>query len=99
MADILVTNLFAGTDALALGRNATSTFASGAPGTAPATTSGQLSYSVWGNITLASSVNFYEVAGGIGGPPNPGQSYVSDSTVGHEDLYGMAALTTNPVNL
>ena len=78
-------------DATAAGRSATSTFASGAPGTAPATSAGQPSQLIWGNITLATATNYYEVAQL---PPASLNSYVFDATVAHEDLYNFPALST-----
>jgi hypothetical protein len=99
MNDIQVASIFTTTDTLAQGRSATATFASGAPGTAPATTAGQATILVWGNITLSTPANFYETSLQPPLLPTTNWSYVNDSTVGHEDLYNMAALTTNPVNL
>lgn len=95
MCDIGVTTVFGEADTLAAGRTATSTFSSGAPGSAPATTAGQTSVLLWGNITLASAVNFYEVNQQ---PPAGINSYVFDATVGHEDLYNFPALS-NPASV
>lgn len=95
MADTAVTNAFLQGDATAAGRSGTSTFTSGAPGTAPTTTAGQPSASLWGNITLATAANYYEVSQQ---PPASLNSYVFDATVGHEDLYNFPALS-NPASV
>jgi hypothetical protein len=91
MCDIAVTNglqqLSSTTDDL----TATSTFASGAPGTAPAM-SAATGTVISGNVTI-SGANWVSVS------PNPTQgllSYVADATVGHEDLYGFPALVASP---
>jgi hypothetical protein len=97
MCDILVGSAFQTSDAGAVGRVATSTFASGAPGTAPATSTGNASVLLWGNITLATPVNFYEVSQQP--PPAANTSYVFDATVGHEDLYGFANLSATPASV
>jgi hypothetical protein len=68
------------------------TFSSGAPGTAPAMTTGQASFLIWGNIT-GTGVNYYEVNQQ---PPAGAFSYVTDTAVGHEDLYGFPALSAMP---
>jgi hypothetical protein len=75
-----------------LGYRANSTYSSGAPGTAPAMTSGQSSWLFWGNITGA-AVNYDEVNQQ---PPDGQYSYVYDATVGHEDLYTFAPLSATP---
>jgi len=92
MNDIAVSNPFGSADALAQGRRATSTFASGAPATCPTMTTGQQTAVVWGNITLASPVNYYEHSQ----PPQGLPSYVFDANVGHEDLYNFPALSVAP---
>lgn len=92
MNDIAATNCFVQMDGLNAGRAANTTFSSGAPGTAPATTAGQTTATFWGNITLASAANFYEVNQQ---PPAGINSYVFDATVAHEDLYSFPALS-NP---
>jgi hypothetical protein len=97
MADIAVTNAFVAGDTTAAGRTATSTFASGAPGSAPATTAGQASVQLWGNVTLASAANYYEVSQSP--PPAANTSYVTDTTVGHEDLYSFANLSATPASI
>lgn len=96
MADITGGSFYQAADATSnLGRTGTSTFASGAPSTAPATTAGQTTPMVWGNVTLAAPVNFYEVNQQ---PPASLNSYVFDATVGHEDLYNFPALS-NPASV
>lgn len=97
MIDTAITNAFVLADASANGRTATSTFTSGAPGSAPGTTGGQVSGLIWGNVTLASAANYYEVSQSP--PPAAATSYVLSSTVGQEDLYTFNALSVIPVNL
>jgi hypothetical protein len=97
MADIAVTNAFQAYDASAVGRTATSTFSSGAPGTAPSTTAGQTTVLLWGNVTLASAANFYEVSQSP--PPAADTSYVADGTVSDEDLYNFANLSAVPASI
>jgi hypothetical protein len=80
-------------DAGNLGYRAANTYASGAPGTAPAMTSGLPSYLFWGNLTSISGNNWYESAQQ---PPPGAPSYVFDATVGHEDLYNFGALSVAP---
>jgi hypothetical protein len=79
------------------GRYASNTFASGPPSTAPAMSVGSsFTPNFWGNVTLSSPVNFYEV----GQRPASGNlSYVFDATVAHEDLYGFPALSTPPTTI
>jgi hypothetical protein len=71
---------------------APATFSSGAPGTAPAMTTGQPTQLFWGNIS-GTGANYYEVNQQ---PPAGAFSYVTDTTVGHEDLYGFPALSAMP---
>jgi len=82
------------------GWTATSTFASGAPSTAPAMTGSISTRSVWGNCTTFSN-NALLVATlpPLLGPitPTTPRGYVADSTVGHEDLYNMADMPTTPL--
>ena len=72
------------------GYTATITYASGAPATAPAMSSGQTSVQLWGNVTGVAT-NFSEEnqvpAGGD-------LSYVASTTVGAEDRYGFGALSS-----
>jgi hypothetical protein len=100
MCDTTMANSLWAFDNLKQGRRATVTFASGAPATAPGTTSGITTGVIWGTVTLAAPVNYYEVAVQ---PPAvgyaAGSSYVSDSVVGHEDLYNFAALKFPPISV
>jgi hypothetical protein len=83
-------------DTAASAYRATATFTSGAPGTAPAMTSGTATWMIWGNLTAVSSANYYEV----NQQPVPGAaSYVFDATVNHEDLYNFGALSSSPANV
>jgi hypothetical protein len=81
------------TDAGLLGYRAANTYASGAPGTAPAMTSGQASYLLWGNLSGISGANYNEVNQQ---PPPGAYAYVFDATVNHEDLYTFGALSATP---
>lgn len=73
---------------------ATSTFASGAPATAPAMTGSQFTFLVFGNLTAMAGVNnWYEVSQQ---PPPEIRSYVFSATVGGEDLYNFPPLSTPP---
>jgi hypothetical protein len=93
MQDIGNAPIVFGFDATNSARSAAVTFTSGAPGTAPAMTTGIQTAVVFGNITLSSPVNFYEVAS----QPTQGlQSYVTDTTVADEDLYNFPALSQLP---
>jgi hypothetical protein len=80
-------------DASVAGARAGVTFSSGAPGTAPAMTTGQPTFLVWGNLTGISGANYYEVNQQ---PPPGSSSYVFDTTVNHEDLYNFAPLSATP---
>jgi hypothetical protein len=93
MSDLSGSPLLSGGDATNSGRTAVVTFSSGAPGTAPAMSTGAVSAVVFGNITLASPVNYYEVASQ---PAQGLQSYVTDTTVADEDLYNFPALSQLP---
>ena len=75
-------------------RTATSTFASGAPGTAPATTADFNSTMIYGNGTATANWN-----ASAQNPPPGSLSYVYDSVVAHEDLYVMNSLSTTPANV
>ncbi|MDA8232521.1 MAG: hypothetical protein M0006_14390 [Magnetospirillum sp.] len=77
------------------GYTANVTYSSGAPATAPGMSAGQPSLQVWGNVTGLSS-NFSET-NEI--PPGGDLSYVASSTVGAEDLYGFASLSSTPSNI
>jgi hypothetical protein len=90
MNDTGVSNAFQQQESTANARFTSTTFASGAPSTAPVMTGGQVVTTMWGNITLVTPVNFYEVAVQ---PPAGASSYLYDATVGHEDLYSFPALS------
>jgi hypothetical protein len=79
-----------------LGYRAANTYTSGAPSTAPAMTSAQASFLLWGNLTGVTGNNWYEVSQQ---PPPGALSYVFDATVGHEDLYAFNALSAIPANV
>jgi hypothetical protein len=92
MCDIAVTGGLAGYTAVADDFTAIATFASGAPGTAPAMANTP-STVIAGNVT-ASGANWFSVAQN---PVQGGLSYVADATVGHEDLYGYPTLSATPL--
>jgi hypothetical protein len=91
MTDISAGNIFHTNSTATDDFIATSTFASGAPGTAPVMTATSSSM-IWGNVTIAGA-NWYLTGQN---PPQGNNSYVSDATVGHEDLYTFPALSTPP---
>lgn len=97
MNDISAINLFAEADGSNAGRSGTSTFTSGAPGSPPTLTASQATVLLWGNITLASAANYYEVSQQP--PPAANQSYVMDSNVGDEDLYAFNNLSLIPASI
>jgi len=80
-------------DNAASGFRASVTFTSGAPPTAPAMSGGQPTFVVWGNVSGITGNNWY---GANQQPPAGLYNYVSDSIVGHEDLYNFPALSTPP---
>jgi hypothetical protein len=82
-------------DVTLTGARASNTYGSGAPGTLPTMTLGQASWQIWGNLSGV-AVNWYEVANN---PPPGDVSFVFDSTVGHEDLYGFPALPFTPSSI
>jgi len=89
MNDLALSTGYTTQDTSAAGRSATATFASGAPGTAPATTAGQVTAVIFG-VASGVATNAYEVSQN---PPQGTYSYLYDATVGHEDLYNFPALT------
>jgi hypothetical protein len=91
MCDILVASSLTVFDGTTTDRTATSTFASGAPGTAPATSAAAATL-IWGNVTVTSN-NWYAAGQN---PAQGAQSYVFDATVGHEDLFSFPALSSTP---
>jgi hypothetical protein len=94
MCDIAVTTGLTGLESATTDRTATSTFSSGAPGTAPAMTAAAGTI-IWGNVT-GTGANYYEVSQN---PAAGANSYVYDATVGHEDLYSFPPLSTLPSNI
>jgi hypothetical protein len=82
-------------DTSTVGYKAANTYASGAPGTAPAMTSGQASYLIWGNAT-GMTTNWDQVDKN---PPLGDLSYNQSSTVSQEDLFGFPALSSTPANI
>jgi hypothetical protein len=95
MCDANLTNGLQLADSANQGRNGASTFASGAPSSPPTLTATTTAL-LWGNITLTTPVNFYEVNQQ---PPAGVNSYVYDSTVNHEDLYNFPTLSVVPLNV
>lgn len=85
-------------DANIQGSKAANTYASGAPTPAPAMTTGQASWTLWGNVTGVTTkwnqVSDNPALGGLSGGSLI--SYNSDSTVGHEDLLNFNALVAVP---
>ena len=79
-------------DSTTTGAKASNTYASGAPATLPAMTSGQPSWVLWGNCSGAAtnweSENLNPPMGSISG--------VSSSTAGNEDLYSFPSLLATP---
>lgn len=80
-------------DSTTLGFKAANTYASGAPGTAPAMTSGQPSWQLWGNCT-GMAANWPQVAQ----DPTVGSvSYNSNSIALNQDLFGFPSLTADTI--
>jgi hypothetical protein len=74
------------------GSSATNTYGSGAPGSAPAMTTAQASWEIYGNVTgLASNYSAEAL-----NPPVGDLSYAASATVNNEDLYGFPALSVVP---
>lgn len=80
------------TDLNTVGYGAANTYSSGAPGTAPAMTSGQSSWLIWGAVSGVAT-NWNEVNKN---PPLGNLSYVQSSTINDEDLYNFPALSSTP---
>lgn len=83
------------TDTLLVGYRATNTYASGAPATAPAMTSGQASWMLYGNLT-GLAANWPQVDEN---PPLGDKSYNSSATVSQEDLFSFPALASTPTTI
>lgn len=90
MCDILVSTGFAGLSSATDDLIATSTFASGAPGTAPAM-SAAAGTVTWGNVSGQSNWATVDQ-----NPIDGAFSYIFDATVGHEDLYNFPVLSAPP---
>lgn len=82
-------------DTTTIGYRAANTYTSGAPGTAPAMTSAQASYMIWGNTT-GMVTNWDQVDKN---PPLGDLSYNQSSTVSQEDLFGFPALSSTPATI
>jgi hypothetical protein len=79
-----------------LGWYKNNTYASGAPNPAGSPTIGAGgSFMVWGNMS-GIAVNWRDISQNINFGVFGDYSYVTDNTVGHEDLYGVAPLATTP---
>lgn len=85
-------NVYAVTNATTAGFRAANTYTSGAPGTAPTMTSGQISYAIWGNLTSTTNNAAIVSHTMYGGSAN----YVQSATVGAEDLYDFTNLPSSP---
>lgn len=77
------------------GYSASVTYTSGAPSTAPSMSSGQVSLQIWGTVTGIAS-NFGEINQAQAGGD---LSYVASNTVGQEDRYAFASLSSSPSNI
>lgn len=83
------------TDGGTNGVKAANTYSSGAPATAPAMTTGQSSWILYGNCTGATT-NWSAVKHN----PAPGDiASISSETLNDEDLYNFPVLTTNPTTI
>jgi hypothetical protein len=98
MVDTGIGTGITGNDALVSGRSASATFTSGAPGTCPTTGSGAATPDLNGVVTLSVANNTYEFPVSPGAPQGL-NSYLTDTTVGHEDLYNMGALSQLPSSI
>jgi hypothetical protein len=80
------------------GAKAANTYGSGPP-TNPSMTTGQSNWALWGTLTGVTS-HTYAVSQAPNSPGMGGDfSYVTDSTVGHEDLLNVAGLVANPATI
>lgn len=83
------------TDVLTFGQKASNTYGSGAPDPAPAMTTSQIDWSLWGNCTGAAtnwqSVSQNPVAGDL--------SAIASANVGDEDLYELPVLTASDATI
>ena len=90
MCDILVSTGFTGLSSATDDLIATSTFASGAPGTAPAM-SAAAGTVTWGNVSGQSNWATVDQ-----NPTDGALSYLFDAVIGHEDLYAFPVLSAPP---
>ena len=90
MCDILVSTGFTGLSSVTDDLIATSTFASGAPGTAPAM-SAAAGTVTWGNVSGQSNWATVDQ-----NPTDGAFSYLFDATIGHEDLFNFSVLSAPP---
>jgi hypothetical protein len=79
-------------DAGTTGIKVANTYAGGAPATLPTPTTGNPSWQLWGNCTGAAA-NWASLSSN---PPIDDIAYVTSSTVGQEDLYSFAPLSSAP---
>jgi hypothetical protein len=81
-------------------RTKANTYASNAPTpTISGTSSATVTWEIWGNAT-GTATNFGLVDKVPGAEPNVvAYNYVSDSTVGHEDLYTLGDITGTPASI
>ena len=77
-------------DATVTGQKAANTYGSGAPGTGPTMTTGQVSWQVWGNCTGAA----HNYAAVDVNPPLGNSSYNQSATVSQADFFNFPALST-----
>lgn len=87
-------------DVSAIGRRIANTYASGAPGTAGAMTTGQTTWAFWGIATSpASNYAAVLVANGVPMSEQIIQGYIQSATVNHEDLYTVTDLGVTPTTI
>lgn len=101
MNDVAMTQWLTRADSNNSGNVATTTFTSGAPATAPAMTTGQVTRTIWGNATATIPNNTSIVSmvpPGANGTPPIARMYLADTTATHQDLYNMADLSGAALN-
>lgn len=79
-----------------LGRKIANTYSNGAPATAGAMTTGQPTWTIWGNIT-GQSTHWSEVQAVP--PPFANVSYLYSATAGQTDHYNFTSLSTVPTSV
>ena len=82
-------------DAAATGSRAANTYTSNSPAPLPAMTTAQASWQIWGNCTGAAS----DYASVNINPPPDDVSYIYETTVADQEMFGFPALTTNPASI